>query len=111
MYSCFRTISAPTRAGLSQSIHGRPRGISSKTDEVLVCSKRPPLPDTLNYSRKAKIPALESKSPNVRAVCVLISRKEFEVQARYHAGLLAVFKSLPTRVYGMNHIFMVRNLN
>ncbi|KAL5112227.1 hypothetical protein TcWFU_005871 [Taenia crassiceps] len=57
-------------------------------------------PSTLaqNAVRAAKMPPLGGKV-KTRAVCVLVSREEFEVQARYHAGLILVFKSMPTRIY------------
>ncbi|VDO11217.1 unnamed protein product [Rodentolepis nana] len=94
-----RNISAPSGGSLSKVIRA---SVVSKSNVAPVHVKRPAPSGSSNYSRGAKVPSFGAKTPAVRAVCVLISRKEFEVQARYHAGLIAVCKSLPTRVYDDN---------
>ncbi|KER30254.1 hypothetical protein T265_03304 [Opisthorchis viverrini] len=43
--------------------------------------------------------ASSSHVPVVTVVCYLSSRSTFEVQARYHAGLSELYKSMPTRQY------------
>nr|CDS26908.1 SWI:SNF matrix associated [Hymenolepis microstoma] len=94
-----RTISAPSGGNLSKVIRA---SVDSKSNVAPVHLKRPAPSGSSNYSRGAKVPSFGVKTPIVRTICVLISRKEFEVQARYHAGLIAVCKSLPTRVYDEN---------
>lgn len=90
-------MSAPTSGSLSKVVRAP---IVPKSNEASAYLKRPAPSGSSDYPKGAKVLSFCAKTPSVRAVCVLISRTEFEVQARYHAGLIAVCKSLPTRVYG-----------
>ncbi|GAA54929.1 SWI/SNF-related matrix-associated actin-dependent regulator of chromatin subfamily A-like protein 1 [Clonorchis sinensis] len=70
-------------------------------------------PNSLNRSVTGKLAMMEkgvtqstnqsiassSHVPVVTVVCYLSSRSTFEVQARYHAGLSELYKSMPTRQY------------
>ncbi|VDL19745.1 unnamed protein product [Hymenolepis diminuta] len=94
-----RTISASTSANSSKFVRAP---IVPKSNEASAYLKRPAPSGSSDYPKGAKVLSFGAKTPSVRAVCVLISRTEFEVQARYHAGLIAVCKSLPTRVYDEN---------
>ncbi|VDD79343.1 unnamed protein product [Mesocestoides corti] len=55
-----------------------------------------PLPQTAAPPSKR---LLLSKRPKFKVSCVLVDRDHFEVQANYHAGLMIVFKALPSRQY------------
>ncbi|KAH9286123.1 SWI/SNF-related matrix-associated actin-dependent regulator of chromatin subfamily A-like protein 1 [Echinococcus granulosus] len=103
---CQRNLPRTTSASsglLSQIL----RGSASKSTNVNtnpVAQKRStpmltaPSTTAQNVVRPARMPSFGRKS-KLRAVCVLVSREEFEVRARYHEGLVLVFKSMPTRIY------------
>ncbi|VDM33410.1 unnamed protein product [Hydatigera taeniaeformis] len=103
---CQKNVQRTTSASsglLSQILRGSaPKTTNVNTNPVV--QKRPEstlsAPSAIegNGVRLSKMPLLRGKS-KVRAVCVLVSREEFEVQTRYHAGLVLVFKSMPTRIY------------
>ncbi|KAG5452086.1 SWI/SNF- matrix-associated actin-dependent regulator of chromatin sub A-like protein 1 [Clonorchis sinensis] len=104
-------LSQSTLAKSQTTTNKMPRTPAHHRARTFVPSNIPP--NSLNRSVTGKLAMMEkgvtqstnqsiassSHVPVVTVVCYLSSRSTFEVQARYHAGLSELYKSMPTRQY------------